>query len=64
VFAMRPRDRNREKEAGTMGNQNRTMRTVLQWTHLLVAWLIGVLVYTPMRGNGAFVLLVQAVSFP
>lgn len=47
-----------------MGNQSRTMRTVLRWTHLLVGWLIGVLVYTPMRENGAFVLLVQAVSFP
>ena len=47
-----------------MGNQSRTLRTVLRWTHLLVGWLIGVLVYTPMRENGAFVLLVQAVFLP
>lgn len=47
-----------------MGDPNKTMRTVLRWTHLLVGWLIGVLVYTPMRENETFVLLMQVVFVP
>ncbi len=40
-----------------MRNWNKTTRTVLRWTHLLVGWLIGVFVYTPMREDDTFVLL-------
>ena len=32
-----------------MGDRNRTIRTVLRWTHLLIGRLVGVFVYTPMR---------------
>ncbi len=47
-----------------MGSRNKTVRTVLRWTHLLVGWLIGVFVYTPMREDEAFVLLMQVVFVP
>ncbi|MBA2512426.1 MAG: hypothetical protein H0V28_13225 [Rubrobacteraceae bacterium] len=47
-----------------MGSRNKTVRTVLRWTHLLVGWLIGVFVYTPMREDETFVLLMQVVFVP
>lgn len=47
-----------------MRNPNRPTRIVLRWTHLLVGWLIGVFVYTPMRENETFVLLMQVVFVP
>lgn len=47
-----------------MRNPNRTTRIALRWTHLLVGWLIGVFVYTPMRENETFVLLMQVVFVP
>ena len=47
-----------------MSNPNRTIRTVLRWTHLLVGWLIGAFIYTPMRENETFVLLLQVVFVP
>lgn len=47
-----------------MGNPNKTTRTVLRWTHLLVGWLIGVFVYTPAHENETFVLLMQIVFLP
>ncbi len=47
-----------------MSNSNKTTRIVLRWTHLLVGWLIGVFIYTPMRENETFVLLMQAVFVP
>lgn len=47
-----------------MRNPNRTTRIVLRWTHLLVGWMIGVFVYTPMRENETFVLLMQVVFVP
>ncbi len=47
-----------------MSNRNKTMRTMLRWMHLLVGWLVGVFVYTPMRENEPFVLLMQVVFVP
>lgn len=47
-----------------MKNMNKTTRTVLRWTHLLVGFLIGVYVYTPARNDEAFVLFMQAAVFP
>lgn len=47
-----------------MRNWNKTTRTVLRCTHLLVGWLIGVFVYTPMREEETFVLLMQVVFIP
>ena len=47
-----------------MSNRKRTTRTLLRWTHVLVGFLIGVLVYTPARDDEAFVLLMQAVVVP
>ena len=47
-----------------MSNPNAMMRTFLRWTHLLVGFLIGVLVYTPAREDDAFVLLMQAAVVP
>jgi hypothetical protein len=47
-----------------MSNRNKTTRTVLRWTHLLVGFLIGVFVYTPAHDNDAFVLLMQTAVVP
>ena len=44
-----------------MRNPNKTTRIVLRWTHLLVGWLIGVFVYTPMRENETFVFLIWSL---
>ena len=68
-MAGRPTDgdylnRNREKEAEAVVNWNKTIRIGLRWTHLLIGWLIGALVYTPARENEAFILLMQFVFVP
>lgn len=47
-----------------MSNPNKTTRTILRWTHVLVGFLIGVFVYTPAHDNEAFVLLMQAAVVP
>lgn len=47
-----------------MSNPNKTVRTLLRWTHLLVGFLIGVFVYTPARESEAFVLFMQAAVVP
>lgn len=47
-----------------MSNPNKTTRTILRWTHVLVGFLIGVFVYTPAHNNEAFVLLMQAAVIP
>lgn len=47
-----------------MSNSNKTTRIALRWTHLLIGWLIGVFVYTPMREDDTFVLLMQVVFIP
>ena len=47
-----------------MSNPNKKARALLRWTHLLVGFLIGVLVYTPARDSEAFVLLMQAAVVP
>ncbi|QIN77439.1 hypothetical protein GBA65_01745 [Rubrobacter marinus] len=47
-----------------MSNPNKKARALLRWTHLLVGFLIGVLVYTPARDSEAFVLLMQAIIVP
>ena len=47
-----------------MTNRNKTTRTVLRWTHLLVGFLIGVFVYTPAHDNETFVLLMQVAVVP
>ena len=47
-----------------MSNHNKTMGTILRWTHILVGFLIGVFVYTPTRDNETFVLLMQAGVVP
>jgi uncharacterized iron-regulated membrane protein len=47
-----------------VSNPNKTTRTVLRWTHVLVGFLIGVFVYTPARDSEAFVLLMQAAAVP
>jgi hypothetical protein len=46
-----PSNRDPDQESEAMGNTNKTTRTVLRWTHLLVGFLIGVFVYTPARDN-------------
>ena len=43
---------------------NKTTRTILRWTHVLVGFLIGVFVYTPAHDNEPFVLLMQAAVLP
>lgn len=47
-----------------MSNPNKTTRTILRWTHLVVGFLIGVFVYTPAHDNETFVLLMQAAVVP
>ena len=47
-----------------MSNPQKTTRTILRWTHLVVGFLIGVFVYTPAHGNETFVLLMQAAVIP
>ncbi|QIN80132.1 hypothetical protein GBA65_18205 [Rubrobacter marinus] len=47
-----------------MGNPNKTTRTILRWTHVLVGFLIGVFVYTSARDSETFVLLMQAAVLP
>jgi hypothetical protein len=56
--------RNYTKKVGAMGNWNKNIRIGLRWTHLLIGWLIGVLVYTPAREDATFILLMQFVFVP
>lgn len=47
-----------------MRNPNKTTRTILRWTHVLVGFLIGVFVYTPAQNNETFVLSMQVAVIP
>lgn len=47
-----------------MSNWNKATRTILRSTHLVMAFLIGVFIYSPARDSEAFVLLVQVAVVP
>jgi hypothetical protein len=43
---------------------NHQLRTVLRWIHLIGGLSFGVFVYSPLRTNEAFTLLLQVVIIP
>ena len=47
-----------------MINWNKMTRTILRSTHLVMAFLIGLFIYSPARENETFVLLVQVAVVP
>ena len=47
-----------------MNPSNRSLRTILRWSHVVAGALLAAFVYSPLRESDAFVLLVQVALIP
>lgn len=45
-------------------NPNKTLRSVLRWSHIAAGALVAAIVYSPLREDEAFVLLTQIALLP